>query len=44
VEALPHVYGSCVFNAAMMAGSTLIMIARFDAETVLHAIASTARR
>src|SRR4051794_21749985 len=35
---LPHVYGSCVFNAAMMAGSTLIMIPRFDAETVLRAI------
>jgi long-chain acyl-CoA synthetase len=35
---LPHVYGSCVFNSAMMAGSTLIMIPRFDAETVLRAI------
>jgi long-chain acyl-CoA synthetase len=35
---LPHVYGSCVFNAAMMAGSTLIMIPRFDAEVVLRAI------
>ena len=35
---LPHVYGSCVFNAAMMAGSTLIMIRRFDAEIVLRAI------
>ena len=35
---LPHVYGSCVFNAAVMAGSTLIMIPRFDAETVLRAI------
>jgi long-chain acyl-CoA synthetase len=35
---LPHVYGSCVFNAAMMAGSTLIMVPRFDAETVLRTI------
>lgn len=35
---LPHVYGSCVFNAAMLAGSALIMIPRFDAETVLRAI------
>ena len=35
---LPHVYGSCVFNAAMMAGSTLIMVPRFDAEVVLRAI------
>ena len=35
---LPHVYGSCVFNAAVMAGSTLIMIPRFDAEIVLRAI------
>ncbi len=35
---LPHVYGSCVFNAAMMAGSTLIMIPRFDAKEVLAAI------
>jgi long-chain acyl-CoA synthetase len=36
---LPHVYGSCVFNAAMMAGSTLIMVPRFDAEVVLRTIA-----
>jgi long-chain acyl-CoA synthetase len=35
---LPHVYGSCVFNAAVMAGSTLIMVPRFDAEIVLRAI------
>ena len=35
---LPHVYGSCVFNAAMMAGSTFIMIPRFDAEAVLRSI------
>ena len=35
---LAHVYGSCVFNAAMMAGSTLIMVPRFDAERVMSAI------
>src|SRR4051794_26127001 len=35
---LPHVYGSCVFNASVMAGSTLVMIPRFDAETFLRAI------
>ena len=35
---LPHVYGSCVFNGAMMAGSTLIMVPRFDAEVVLRSI------
>ena len=35
---LPHVYGSCVFNAAMMAGSTLIMVPRFDAKTVMAAV------
>jgi long-chain acyl-CoA synthetase len=35
---LPHVYGSCVFNAAMMAGSTLILVPRFDAEVVLRTI------
>ena len=29
---LAHVYGSCVFNAAMMAGSTLVMVPRFDAD------------
>ena len=29
---LPHVYGSSVFNASIMAGSTFIMIPRFDAE------------
>ncbi|HET9661670.1 MAG TPA: long-chain fatty acid--CoA ligase, partial [Thermomicrobiales bacterium] len=40
VNALPlaHVYGSCVFNAALMAGSTLIMIPRFDEVTMLRAI------
>ena len=36
---LAHVYGSCVFNAAVMAGSTLVMVPRFDAETVMAAIA-----
>ena len=35
---LAHVYGSCVFNAAMLAGSTLIMVPRFDAERVMSAI------
>jgi long-chain acyl-CoA synthetase len=34
----PHVYGSCVFNAAMMAGSTLVMLPRFTEEGVLDAI------
>ena len=28
---LAHVYGSCVLNAAMLAGSTLVMVPRFDA-------------
>lgn len=36
---LPHVYGSCVFNGAMMAGSTLILIPRFNEVAVLSAIA-----
>ena len=36
---LAHVYGSCVFNAAMMAGSTLVMVPRFDAAAVMAAIA-----
>jgi long-chain acyl-CoA synthetase len=36
---LAHVYGSCVFNAAMMAGSTLVMVPRFDAEAVMAAVA-----
>lgn len=36
---LAHVYGSCVFNAAMMSGSTLVMVPRFDAEAVMAAIA-----
>ena len=36
---LAHVYGTCVFNAAMMAGSTLVMVPRFDAAAVMAAIA-----
>ena len=36
---LAHVYGSCVFNAAMMAGSSLVMVPRFDAAAVMAAIA-----
>jgi long-chain acyl-CoA synthetase len=42
ISALPlsHVYGSCVFNAAMMAGSTLIVIPRFNEVAVLAAIAN----
>jgi long-chain acyl-CoA synthetase len=36
---LAHVYGSCVFNAAMMAGSTLLMVPRFNEEAVFAAIA-----
>jgi long-chain acyl-CoA synthetase len=41
VTALPlfHVYGSCVMNAAMMVGSTLILIPRFDEVVVLRSIA-----
>jgi long-chain acyl-CoA synthetase len=41
INALPlaHVYGSCVFNASMMAGSTLIMVPRFNEVAVLRAIA-----
>ena len=41
INALPlaHVYGSCVLNAAMLAGSTLISVPRFVAATVLEAIA-----
>ena len=40
INALPlaHVYGSCVFNAAMMTGSTLILISRFSEPAVLSAI------
>lgn len=36
---LSHVYGSCVLNAAMMAGSTFIMVPRFSEVAVLKAIA-----
>ena len=36
---LAHVYGSCVLNAVMLAGSTLIMVPRFEADAVLAAIA-----
>jgi long-chain acyl-CoA synthetase len=41
ITALPlfHVYGSCVMNAAMMVGSTLIVIPRFNEVVVLRAIA-----
>jgi long-chain acyl-CoA synthetase len=41
INALPlsHVYGSCVFNAAMISGSTLILIPRFNELTVLGAVA-----
>jgi long-chain acyl-CoA synthetase len=40
VTALPlfHVYGSCVMNAAMLAGSMLISLPRFDAAAMLAAI------
>jgi long-chain acyl-CoA synthetase len=40
INALPlsHVYGSCVFNAAMMAGSALILIPRFSEVAVLKSI------
>ncbi|MEB3370016.1 class I adenylate-forming enzyme family protein [Saccharopolyspora mangrovi] len=40
VSALPisHVYGSCVLNASVMAGSCLIMIPRFNETAVLEAI------
>jgi long-chain acyl-CoA synthetase len=34
----PHVYGSCVFNAAILAGSTLVLLPRFSEEGVLEAI------
>lgn len=40
VSALPlsHVYGSCVLNASIMAGSCLIVIPRFNEAAVLRAI------
>jgi long-chain acyl-CoA synthetase len=34
----PHVYGSCVFNAGILAGATLVLLARFSEEGVLEAI------
>ena len=41
INALPlaHVYGSCVFNASFMAGSTLILVPRFNEVAVMTAIA-----
>jgi long-chain acyl-CoA synthetase len=41
ISALPlfHVYGSCVMNAAMLVGSTLIVIPRFNEVALLSAIA-----
>jgi long-chain acyl-CoA synthetase len=41
ISALPlfHVYGSCVMNAAVMVGSTLIVIPRFSEVAFLSAIA-----
>jgi long-chain acyl-CoA synthetase len=41
INALPlaHVYGSCVFNAAMMAGSCFIMMPRFNEAGMLRTIA-----
>ena len=41
INALPlaHVYGSCVFNASFMAGSTLILVPRFNEIAVMTAIA-----
>jgi long-chain acyl-CoA synthetase len=35
---LPHVYGSCVLNAALLAGSTLVSLSRFDVDAVLDAV------
>lgn len=42
VSALPlfHVYGSCVMNAAMLAGSMLITLPRFSEVAMLKAIAT----
>ena len=34
----PHVYGSIAFNAAMLTGSTFVMLPRFSEESVLDAI------
>jgi long-chain acyl-CoA synthetase len=40
ISALPlfHVYGSCVLNASVLTGSTLITLPRFDAAEMLNAI------
>ncbi|RTZ62613.1 MAG: acyl-CoA synthase [Chloroflexi bacterium] len=35
---LPHVYGSCVFNASFMYGMTLVILARFEETAVFSAI------
>ena len=35
----PHVYGSCVFNGAIMSGATFIMVPRFEEVAMLKAIA-----
>ena len=42
VNSLPlaHVYGSCVLNGAVLAGSTLILVPRFEAHAVLTAIST----
>ena len=34
----PHVYGSCVLNAGVLTGATLVMLPRFSEEGVLDAI------
>lgn len=34
----PHVYGSCVLNAAILTGATLVLLPRFSEEGVLGAI------
>jgi long-chain acyl-CoA synthetase len=36
----PHVYGSCVLNAAILTGATLVLLPRFSEEGVLEAIQS----
>jgi long-chain acyl-CoA synthetase len=42
ISALPlfHVYGSCVLNASVLTGSTLITLPRFDADALLRGIES----
>ena len=35
---LPHVYGSCVFNASFMYGMTLVLLPRFEESAVFSAI------